>query len=154
MFFMRIFVMFISVLNCAPASRWGRPTWGRPSWCRGWTACLRSWHSHCIKVREGAIYIQYIQGVPYLLIHLGWVDFHFGCSTVRTILLGQMRIGHNMVSHISQPNPGARADGTPCKSFCIQPEGPSTISLLSLPEDSLPWYLCVRSSPSSFRQIP
>ena len=53
------------------------------------------------------------------LADLGWVDFDLGSSTVCLILLRQMGFRLNWLSNwaswnLIPPNPGPRADGTPC----------------------------------------
>ena len=48
---------------------------------------------------------------------MGWVDLNFECPTVCLILPGLMEIWQKWLEHPkqSQPNPGPRADGTPCR---------------------------------------
>ena len=59
----------------------------------------------------------------YLLAHLGWVDFDFGCSTLCLILPGLMGNFQNWLSswarwwnipNQSQLNPGSPGDMSPC----------------------------------------
>ena len=80
--------------------------------------------------------------VSHLLVHLGWVDLDFQCSTICLILprlmgIWQKRLGSRAGwrnnSNQSQTNPSARADGTPCtktvpRRRCL--DGPSPAPVL------------------------
>ena len=67
-----------------------------------------------------------VQGVQYARV-LSWVDLNFECSTVCPILPGLVGIWQKRLAkmeqhpNLSQPNPGPRGDGTPCK-YSIEEE--------------------------------
>ena len=60
---------------------------------------------------------QHLYRVSLLLVHLGWVDFDLGVppSCPATSAKSQAKMGRHSKPKSTQPGPGPRADGTPCR---------------------------------------
>ena len=110
---------------------------------RNWIAPKRlqvapqEWKFRVSSMELGSLFSPSIYRVKHHLADLGWEDFNFCYYTVCQILLGQKRVWQNGLSSLprwveypikSQPNPGSRADGSPCIPRCGAPSTSFTTS--------------------------